>query len=301
VTPADEIRTFLRSARARVRPEDPGLQRLGVSGGVRRVPGLRRQEVAQLAGVSVDYYTRLEQGRAGQVSDSVLEAVSGALRLNSTEREYLWALVDARTRSALRGTSRVTPVQRVRSGVHSLLESMATTPAFVVGRGMSLLAMNHLARVVLFDMDAIPAKERNLARWTFLDPEARRRYVDWETVAADAAAILRMEAGTRPADRALHELVGELTVRSADFRRMWSDHHVYACTFGSKRLMHPSVGRIDIDYEAFDVPGDPDQKVFVYTATSGSASADALSLLASWGLPAQGGADAAREHAPSAT
>jgi hypothetical protein len=192
-------------------------------------------------------------------------------------------------------------VQRVRSGVHSLLESMATTPAFVVGRGMSLLAMNHLARVVLFDMDAIPAKERNLARWTFLDPEARRRYVDWETVAADAAAILRMEAGTRPADRALHELVGELTVRSADFRRMWSDHHVYACTFGSKRLMHPSVGRIDIDYEAFDVPGDPDQKVFVYTAASGSASADALSLLASWGLPARGGADAAREHAPSAT
>jgi hypothetical protein len=174
-----------------------------------------------------------------------------------------------------------------------MLESMTSTPAFVVGRGMTMLAMNHLARAVLFDMDKVPAKDRNLARWTFLNPEAKQRYIDWETVAADAAAILRMQAGTSPNDRALHELLGELTVRSDDFRRMWTDHHVYECTFGSKRLMHPLVGRIDIDYEAMDVPGDPDQKLFVYNAEPGSSSSQALALLASWDLTDATAADIA--------
>lgn len=279
---SDELRQFLRASRARLTPEDVGLTSVYQHGPVqaRRVQGLRREEVAQLAGVSVDYYARLEQGRTKQVSASVLRAVADTLRLNDTERDYFVALVAAQV--APLHSSPVAPVQRVRPGIYRLLASLTEAPAFVVGRGTQLLAMNALAREVLFDFEAVPAEHRNLARWTFLSENARQRYADWETVASDAAAILRVDTAANPNDRFLNELIGELTVKSDDFRRMWAEHKVYECTYGSKRLTHPLAGRIDIDYEALDVPGSPDQKMFIYTASPGSKSQDALDLLASW-------------------
>lgn len=277
----DELKQFLMACRARLTPDEVGLvvshQHAGTG---RRVKGLRREEVAQLAGVSVDYYARLEQGRTKQVSASVIRAVGDALRLNDTEREYFVALVAAPTTS--HRPAPTLPVQRVRPGIHRLLASFMDAPAFVVGRGMQLLAMNKLAREVLFDAERLPAADRNLARWTFLNPDARSRYVDWDTVASDAAAILRVDTAANPNDRFLNELIGELTVKSDEFRRMWAEHKVYECTFGSKRLRHPLAGEFLVDYEALDVPGSSDQKMFVYTAAPGSASQEALNLIASW-------------------
>jgi hypothetical protein len=151
-----------------------------------------------------------------------------------------------------------------------------------MGLGMKILAMNSLARSIFFDFTKVPARERNLARWTFLSADARSLYADWETIAAEAAAVLRADAGAHPDDRALNELVGELTVKSDDFRRLWADHNVFRCSFGSIRLTHPVTGQIKVEYEALDVPGAPDQMVVVYMAPEGSPSEEALTLLASW-------------------
>jgi transcriptional regulator with XRE-family HTH domain len=279
----DELKQFLRASRDRLSPEDVGLAavyRHTHAGQARRVKGLRREEVAGLAGVSVDYYARLEQGRTKQVSPGILRAIAGTLRLNDTERDYFFALVAAQVEPARDAPP--PPVQLVRPGVHRLLETLSASPAFVLGRGMQILAANTLAREVLFDVDVVPLRERNLARWVFLNDEARHRYADWPTVARDAAAILRIETGMRPNDRYVNELVGELSVKSQDFRHWWAQHNVYECTFGSKTLNHPLTGPIHIDYEALDVPGSSDQKIFIYTAEPGSQSQDALDLLASW-------------------
>lgn len=279
----DELKQFLRASRARLTPEAVGLATVyqhTPAGNSRRVKGLRREEVARLAGVSIDYYARLEQGRTKQVSLSILRAVADALRLNATERDYFFALVAAQI-NPLRATPSA-PIQRVRPGIHRLLDSLADAPAFVIGRGMQILAMNPLAREVLFDFEAVPVHERNLARWIFLNGNARDRYDDWDTVAKDAAAILRVDAAASSEDRFLNELVGELSVKSEDFRRWWPEHQVYECTYGSKTLNHPLVGPIHIDYEALALSGSVGQKLFVYTASAGSSSQAALDLLASW-------------------
>ncbi|WP_306895436.1 helix-turn-helix transcriptional regulator [Agromyces albus] len=280
-----ELGEFLRACRARLRPEDVGLdeERRASSAAARRVPGLRREEVAHLAGVSVDYYSRLEQGRTKRVSHSVLNAVATALRLNDTEREYLITLVDSHVQAPRAGAA---SAARVRPGARRLLELFDNAPAFILGRGTAILAMNELARSLLFDVDERPLAERNLAVWTFLDPEARTRYVDWDSVASDTAAMLRMDAADDPNDPDLNAIVGMLSVRSEDFRRFWSEHNVFECTYGRKRFSHPLVGRLDLDYEALDVPDAPPQKLHVYSAPNGSPSNDALRQLAAWIDPA---------------
>ncbi len=272
-----ELKEFLRTRRARLRVDDV---EIGGTSRVRRVPGLRREEVAQLAGVSVDYYSRLEQGRHLNVSDEVLDAVARALRLDEVERSYLFQIARKNTRRARR---RPAPVQRVRPGIRRVLETLDdVTPAFVFGRRMDMLAANRLARALIGDFEALPTRERNLLRFTFLDESARELYTDWEEVARDNVAILRLDAGRHPDDPLLTELVGELAVKSEEFRRWWADHNVRERTHGIKRYHHPLVGDLTVNYESVAVLGDPDQTLCIYTAEPGSPSETALRLLANW-------------------
>ncbi|MFI6674193.1 helix-turn-helix transcriptional regulator [Kribbella sp. NPDC050470] len=273
---ASTLADFLRAARARLRPGDVGLSGAGLS--ARRVPGLRRDEVAQLAGVSVDYYTRMEQGRIKHASDAVVSALCDALRLSPTERSYLFSLFSpptGRTVQEKRST-------KVRPILRQMMEQMDNTAAFVLGVGMEVLAMNELAKALLHDFTKEAGLARSLARWAFLAPEARAFYLEWDEVAADMSSILRRDSSSHPNDSKLNELIGELTVKSDEFRKWWPQHTVYECSFGSKPLMHPLVGRLEIEYETFPVPGQPDQQLFLYTAKKGSPSADALKILASW-------------------
>ncbi|OBG98947.1 transcriptional regulator [Mycobacterium sp. E136] len=266
-----ELKEFLRTRRARLRVDDV---EIGGTSRVRRVPGLRREEVAQLAGVSVDYYSRLEQGRHLNVSDEVLDAVARALRLDEVERSYLFQIARTNTRRARR---RPAPVQRVRPGVRRVLETLDdVTPAFVFGRRMDVLAANRLARALIGDFEALPPRERNLLRFTFLDESARELYTDWEEVARDNVAILRLDAGRHSDDPLLTELVGELAVKSEEFRRWWADHNVRERTHGIKRYHHPLVGDLTVNYESVAVLGDPDQTLCIYTAEPGSPSETAL-------------------------
>lgn len=272
-----ELKEFLRTRRARLRVDDV---EIGGTSRVRRVPGLRREEVAQLAGVSVDYYSRLEQGRHLNVSDEVLDAVARALRLDEVERSYLFQIARTKTRRARR---RPAPVQRVRPGIRRVLETLDdVTPAFVFGRRMDMLSANRLARALIGDFEALPPRERNLLRFTFLDESARELYTDWEEVARDNVAILRLDAGRHPDDPLLTELVGELAVKSEEFRRWWADHNVRERTHGIKRYHHPLVGDLTVNYESVEVLGDPDQTLCIYTAEPGSPSETALRLLANW-------------------
>jgi transcriptional regulator with XRE-family HTH domain len=279
-----ELREFLRASRARISPAEAGLPEWPTEPGrpARRVPGLRREEVAHLAGVSVDYYARLEQGRTRQVSASVLGAVADALKLNPTEHDYFVALVLGHTAQTRSPATSAHP--RIRPGVRRVLTSFTGSPAFVLGRGMQLLAMNTLARALLFDLDQVPVRERNLARWVFLSPEARERYVEWDDVASELAAVLRVDAAADPDDAQLNELIGELTVKSEKFRQVWCEHRVYECTFGTKRFRHPIAGDLQLNYEALDLPAAGGQRIIVYNAAEGSRSEEALSLLTSWTL-----------------
>ncbi|MBK3566423.1 MULTISPECIES: helix-turn-helix transcriptional regulator [unclassified Streptomyces] len=272
-----EIREFLRTRRARITPERAGL---APHPGVRRVPGLRREEVAQLAGVSVDYYVRLERGRTQGVSDAVLEAVARALQLDDTERAHLFDLAQpTATRSRRR---RPLSPQRVRPVVYRALDSLAT-PAIVLGRRMDVLAANRLGYALFTDFQDRPHRERNFARYVFLDEAARALYADyWDTAAGDCVATLHLYAGRHPDDPQLTELIGELSVHSEVFRRMWADHDVLAHTTGTKRLHHPLVGDLTLDYVVLTVEGDPDQNLTVLTPEPASPSAEALDILASW-------------------
>ncbi|MFH8349287.1 helix-turn-helix domain-containing protein [Streptomyces sp. NPDC018045] len=279
-----ELREFLRSRRARVRPEDAGITPGTGFSGRRRVPGLRREELAQLSGVSVDYYVRLEQGRGGHASAEVLDAIAHVLRLDAHERAHLYALVrgeegrhdDARQPAAGQG-------QVVRPGVLRLLETFTYAPAYVVGRRQEVLAWNALARILIADFPALPPEERNLARLTFLDRSARRRYVHWQQKADDTVAFLRLDTGRHPGDPKLAALIAELTEQSEDFRRLWSDHNVRDKTYGSKPLHHPRAGSLDLSFETLRLPDEPDQAVVVYLAEPGSAADRKLRRLAAEG------------------
>ncbi|MGO4447228.1 helix-turn-helix transcriptional regulator [Mycobacterium sp. 2YAF39] len=273
-----ELRDFLRTRRARLSVDDV---EIGGTGRVRRVPGLRREEVAQLAGVSVDYYSRLEQGRHLNVSDEVLDAVARALQLDDTERTYLFRIAKTNPRRVRRRAP--APLQRVRPGIRRILEMLDdVAPAFVFGRRMDVLAANRLARALMTDFETLPPRERNLLRYTFLDESTRELFADWDEVARDNVATLRLDAGRHPDDPQLVELVGELSVKSPEFRRWWADHNVRERTHGTKRYHHPLVGDLTIEYEGVAVLGDPDQTLCIYTAAAGSPSESALKLLANW-------------------
>ncbi|GAA3162039.1 MULTISPECIES: helix-turn-helix transcriptional regulator [Streptomyces] len=271
-----ELSEFLRSRRARLRPEDVGLPAYGR----RRVPGLRREELAQLARVSVAYYIRLEQGRVGNVSAAVLDAIGDALRLTGAERDHLAHLARPVPR---RGRRTVRP-QRVRPALQQLLDTMEAVPAYVIGRRLDIIAWNRLACALLGDFPALSHKERNLTWQIFLDPAARELYEDWEAKASDVVGYLRRDAGRNPDDPALASLIGELSLKSDDFRRLWAAHDVQDKGFGTKVLRHPLVGRLTLAYETLSLPADPDQQLITYHAEPGSPSAQSLRLLASWTL-----------------
>ncbi|MET7335834.1 helix-turn-helix transcriptional regulator [Nonomuraea sp. NPDC005650] len=275
---SSEIADFLRSRRAGISPEGSGLP---ADGRIRRVPGLRRDEVARLAGVSTEYYTRLEQGRGGSPSPEVIEALARALRLNPSEREHLTNLL-ARPATARRAPA---APQRVRPGLHLMLHTLDHVPAFVLGRRTDVLAANRLAREVLTDFDALPATRRNLALYYLLDPQAREKVGDWERIAAETVAVLRLEAGRHPHDRRLADLVGELTLKSPEFSTWWNDHRVLRRTHGAKSYHHPLVGDLHFSYESFQAPGDADQTLCVYNVEPGSPTEQALRLLTSWTAP----------------
>ncbi|CAM4200986.1 helix-turn-helix transcriptional regulator [Kibdelosporangium persicum] len=268
-----ELREFLRSRRAKITPEEAGLPTLP---GTRRVPGLRREEVAQLAGVSVDYYVRLERGKSVNVSESVLDALARALRLNDVERAHLFTVARPTRRA------RPLPPQRVRPGLRLVLESLPDVPVMLVGRRMDVLGVNKLAAALYKDFDAAPPHERNVVRYMFLDPAARELYVDWADGARSAVASLQFYAGQHPHDPQLAALVGELSVRDKDFRRWWADHDVFRHGHGSKKLHHPVVGELTVFYESLIPREDPDVMLSMHTVEPGSPSAQKLRLLASW-------------------
>ncbi|UXY36254.1 helix-turn-helix transcriptional regulator [Streptomyces albidocamelliae] len=268
-----EVGDFLRSRRARIQPEEVGL----AAHGRRRVPGLRREEVAQLAGVSVDYYIRLEQGRGQSVSDAVLDAIARVLRLDETEHAYLRTVA----RPPRRPRERRTPVSRVRPGIRRLLDGMERSPAFVLGRRMDVLAWNALADAVSGFSRTAPAVP-NVPRQVFLDPAGRDLYPEWAAVAAQTVAHLRLNAGRYADDTELCALVGELSLKSEDFRRLWADHEVAECAYGVKKVRHPVAGLLTLPYETLTVPAEPEQTIVVYTPEPGSETAERLTLLASW-------------------
>lgn len=286
-TTNQELADFLRRARATA---DPGRAGLPADGRVRRVLGLRREEVAFLAGVSTDYYTRLEQGRRIVPSAGVLDAVARALGLDEAGRAHLHHLVGPTSP----GRRRAPGVQRVRPGMHQLLESLDAQPALVLGRRTDVLASNRLARALFTDFEAVPRPQQSYARWVLLSDQARGLFLDWEVQARAAVESLRLEVGNDPDDRAGRALVAELSERSAEFRTWWEEHRVHQRTFGSKRLRHPVVGDLTVEFETLTLPGDPDQTLFLYTTERGSASEQALRLLASWAAPATGAGPAAR-------
>ncbi|WNE98217.1 helix-turn-helix transcriptional regulator [Streptomyces luomodiensis] len=273
-----ELADFLRRARSQCDPARAGLP---ADARVRRFPGLRREEVALLAGVSTDYYARLEQGRRIVPSPSVLEALGRALELDAAGQTHLEDLIGAASRPQ---RPRPRAVQRVRPGLRQLLDALDGEPAMILGRRTDVLATNRMARALFADFDARPPAERNYARWMLLDEDARALFVDWELQARAAVESLRLELGADPHDRATRDLVAELRTKSAEFRGWWDEHRVYQRTHGSKRLCHPVVGDLTVDYETLTLPGDTDSTLYVYTTEPGSPSHQALDLLASWTL-----------------
>lgn len=276
-TPAElrgqiELRDFLRSRRARLTPEAAGL---APHPGGRRVPGLRREEVAQLAGVSVDYYVRLERGRNPHASDAVLDAVARALRLDDAERGHLFALA-----RPSRAQHLAPPPQRVRPGLYRVLDCLGGMPALIAGRRLDVLAANRMARALYTDFDALSHRERNLARYVFLDPAARTLYDDWPAAARSVVAILHVHAGRHPHDPQLAELISDLSRRDDDFLRWWANHDVLNNTHGTRLYHHPVVGDLTLDFEIFSPAGDEDQLVTLHTAEPGSPSERGLHQLA---------------------
>jgi transcriptional regulator with XRE-family HTH domain len=272
------IRDFLSTRRARITPDQAGLPAYG---GNRRVKGLRREEVAMLAGVSVDYYVRMERGSLAGASEGVLDALADALQLDEAERTHLFALAHA---SGARGPRRTRSAPlSVRPGTQQILNAMTEAPAWVRNARHDVVAMNQLARALYLPVLADPRRPANMTRFVYLHPEAAEEFfVDYDRIADDGAATLRLEAGRNPHDKALIELVGELSTQSELFRRRWATHDVKFHRSGHKRLHHPVVGRLDLDFESMELASEPGHRLNVYTAAAGTPTADALKLLASW-------------------
>lgn len=277
MTSQSDVQQFLTALRGRITPEKAGLT---VFGGERRVPGLRREEVAQLAGVSTAYYTRMERGDLSGVSDSVLHALVRALQLDEAEAAHLFDLT--RAASGPRREPRAKPEPRLTPLVAQLLDTMRDVPAVAVNRVTTTAGSNALGRALfphLFPADGAPV---NSARYLFLDERARTFYLDWETSAREAVSALRLLAGQDPSDRALMALVGELATRSSDFRTWWGGHTVRTHTTGTKRIRHPLVGEMTLSYESLLFPSNSGIVIGTYLAEPGTSSAEALDLLRSW-------------------
>lgn len=281
----DEVKAFLSSRRAKITPEQAGLAAYSRN---RRVPGLRRSEVADLAGVSVEYYAQLERGNLAGVSESVLDALARALRLDEAERSHLADL--ARAAGPASRTRRRTRAAQVRPTVQRLLDLMTEVPVLVNDARLDIVAANPLAEALfapLFDTSVHPV---NHARFTFLDPRARDFWIDWERVADDAVAQLRTEAGRNPHDKRLSDLVGELSTGSDAFRVRWAAHDVRLHRTGTKLFHHPVVGDLQLSYDVLELPDDPGLSLVAFSAPAGSPEDDALRLLASWAATRAAGA-----------
>ncbi|HEX2316651.1 MAG TPA: helix-turn-helix transcriptional regulator [Thermomonospora sp.] len=269
---SNELGEFLKARRAELSPHAAGIP----SGGVRRVRGLRREEVASLAAISTDYYTRLEQGRI-RASAPVLESLARVLQLGEDERDYMLELAGKDTPRPRRRAA-----QKVEPQLRRLLDDLATTPAVVLGRRMDILAWNPMAAALVTDFSRIPARRRNYVRLVFTDPAVRALYPRWDSVAHMCVAQLRREAARDPDDPALTALVGELSVQDEDFRRWWAAHHVAVRSVGTKMLRHPVAGDLTLDWDTLTCTTDPDQQLVVWTAEPGTPSHDGLRILASW-------------------
>lgn len=284
-TRRNELGDFLKARRAELSPRAVGLPD---SAGQRRVSGLRREEVAQLAAISTDYYTRLEQGRL-PASAPVLQTLAEALHLDEDQRRYLFGLAGKETAKPRRRT-----LQKVQPQLRRVLDDLTSTPAIVMGRRMDVIAWNPLAAALITDFGRVPEKHRNYVRILFTDPMMRSLYADWKGVARTAVAQLRMAAAKYPDDPRLTALVGELSVQDADFRTWWAAHHVAALSVGTKVLHHPVAGELSLDWDTLSASTDPDQQLVVWTAEVGSPTHDRLRILASWAAarqPSTGPAD----------
>ena len=291
VDAAAELSEFLTTRRANITPEQVGLPTYGT----RRVKGLRREEVASLAGVSVEYYKRLERGNASGASDTVLDALANALQLDDAERAHLFDPARAANPGAPRRQRR-SSTQRVRPVLEQILDSIFAPATISNGRG-DYLAANPLGRALYALLFESREQPPNSARFTFLDPAAQEFFIDWEHAARDLVAHLRSEAGRNPYDRALSDLVGELSTRSEPFRTWWAAHDVRYHQTGTKRLRHPIVGELDLNYEVMPLPADG-LRLAIFTAELGTTSADALHLLSSWTATAQHDEVTPTKHTP---
>jgi len=277
MTNQENVKEFLASRRAKITPDKAGLPAYG---GNRRVPGLRREEVAMLAGVSVDYYNRLERGNLQGVSESVLDSVSKALQLDPAEHAHLFDLARAANLSPAK--RRKSSPQLVRPSVQRLLDAMTDAPAWVRNNRHDFLAGNRLAYALYADYFIDPVRPANSARFMFLSEKSKDFYPNWERTADDVVAMLRSEAGTNPYDKDLSNLIGELSTRSETFRTRWAAHNVRFHRTGTKNLHHSVVGDLELSYEAMELTSDPGLTFLAYTAEPGSASADGLRMLSSW-------------------
>jgi transcriptional regulator with XRE-family HTH domain len=273
-----EVREFLTSRRAKISPERAGLP----AAGQRRVPGLRRSEVAALAGMSVEYYAKLERGSLAGVSAGVLDAIARALQLDDAERAHLLRLAHEADGSNAVLRRRRPKQWTLRPSLQWSLDTITTAPAIVGNNRLDLLAANHLGRAMYCDVYADPTSPPNFARFTFFDSAARRFYPDWDLAADMTVANLRTAAGKDPHDKGLHDLVGELSTRSDDFRRRWGAHNVRTHGTGVKHFHHHIVGELTLAYESMDLRAEPDLTMTIYAAEPASPTEDALRLLASW-------------------
>lgn len=272
-----ELGEFLKARRSQISPADVGLTD---GGSRRRVPGLRREEVAQLSSISTQYYTRVEQGRL-QASEPVLLSLAKVLRLDDAERDYMLQLAGKeKARRPRRAKS-----QQARPGLKRLLDGLTDIPAVILGRRMDILSWNPMAVALLTDFPSIPHDQLNYARLVFSHTDIRSRYVNWEIVARDCVAFLRMESAHHPDDPRLSKLIGDLSIQDHDFRQWWAGRSVAHRTSGLKKLRHPVVGELTLEWQSLTSGDDPDQQLVTWTAIPGTPDADALRILAAWHAP----------------
>ncbi|MEV8376411.1 helix-turn-helix transcriptional regulator [Kribbella sp. NPDC056861] len=287
-----EIREFLASRRARITPEQAGLPAYG---GTRRVKGLRREEVSLLAGVSIDYYVRMERGNLAGASDAVLEGLARALQLDDAETAHLFDLARASEPVPARKRKPAPATVPVPASVQLVLDAIGDSPAWIRNARHDMLAANRMARALYAPLLADSRRPANTARFVYLDPASQDFFSNWERAADDIAAMLRSEAGRNPHDKLLIELIGELSTRSEVFRTRWAAHNVRFHRTGLKKLHHPVVGDLDLTFEAMEFPAHPGLTLLVYAAPEGTPTADSLKLLASWAATAEGAGELATQ------